>query len=38
MYSAFRHYIPRSFLVLGLVEATLLLVSIYLGVWLRVAG
>jgi sugar transferase (PEP-CTERM system associated) len=35
MHSAFRHYIPRSFLMLGAVEAALLLISIYFGVWLR---
>lgn len=35
MHSAFRHYVPRSFLLLGLAEMALLLLSIYLGVWLR---
>jgi len=31
----FGHYIPRSFITLGVVEFVILLVSVYLGVWLR---
>jgi sugar transferase (PEP-CTERM system associated) len=31
----FRHYIPRSFIVLGLAEFLILIVSVYVGVWLR---
>lgn len=38
MHSVFRHYIPRSFLVLGLIEAVTMLISIYVGVWLRLGG
>ncbi len=38
MYSAFRHYVPRSFLMLGLIEAALLFGAIYMGVWLRFGG
>jgi sugar transferase (PEP-CTERM system associated) len=31
----FRHYIPRSFIVLGLAEFLILISSVYVGVWLR---
>jgi sugar transferase (PEP-CTERM system associated) len=31
----FRHYIPRSFIALGLIEFLILMFSVYLGVWLR---
>jgi sugar transferase (PEP-CTERM system associated) len=31
----FGHYIPRSFIVLGFVEFLILILSVYLGVWLR---
>ena len=35
MIRIFRHYIPRSFIVLGLVEFFILMFSVYVGVWLR---
>jgi sugar transferase (PEP-CTERM system associated) len=35
MIRIFRHYIPRSFIVLGLVEFFFLISSVYVGVWLR---
>src|SRR3569623_1348188 len=31
----FRHYIPRSLILLGLLEFLILVYSVYLGVWLR---
>jgi len=31
----FRHYIPQSFIVLGLAEFLILISSVYMGVWLR---
>ena len=35
MIRIFRHYIPRSYIVLGLAEFLVLMVSVYAGVWLR---
>ena len=35
MIRLFGHYIPRSFIVLGLAEFTILILSVYVGVWLR---
>lgn len=35
MIRIFRHYIPRSFIVLALVEFLALTFSVYVGVWLR---
>lgn len=35
MIRIFRHYIPRSFIVLGLIEFLVLMLSVYAGVWLR---
>ena len=35
MYRIFRHYIPKSLLILGVAEALILLVSVYLGVTIR---
>ena len=35
MIRIFRHYIPRSYIVLGLAEFLLLILSVYAGVWLR---
>lgn len=35
MIRIFGHYIPRSFIALGLVEFVLLMLSVYAGVWLR---
>ncbi|MGE0385613.1 MAG: TIGR03013 family XrtA/PEP-CTERM system glycosyltransferase [Gammaproteobacteria bacterium] len=35
MYRIFRHYIPKTLLILGATEALILLVSIYLGVTVR---
>ncbi|MCC7410627.1 MAG: TIGR03013 family PEP-CTERM/XrtA system glycosyltransferase [Gammaproteobacteria bacterium] len=35
MFRIFRHYIPKTLLMLGLAEALILLVSIYLGVTLK---
>ncbi len=37
MYRIFRHYIPKTLLMLGFAEALILLVSIYLGVSLKLA-
>lgn len=31
----FGHYIPRSFIILGLIEFGLLICAVYVGVWLR---
>lgn len=31
----FGHYIPRSFIILGLIEFGLLICAVYIGVWLR---
>jgi sugar transferase (PEP-CTERM system associated) len=31
----FRHYIPRSFIALGLIEFLVLMLSVYAGVWVR---
>lgn len=38
MLRLFRHYVPHSFLWLGMIEAAILLLSIYLGAWLRFGG
>ncbi len=35
MYRIFRHYVPKTLLILGFAEALILLVSIYLGITLR---
>ena len=35
MIRIFRHYIPRSFIVLGLIEFLVLMLAVYVGVWLR---
>jgi len=35
MIRIFRHYIPRSFIVLGLAEFIILISAVYVGVWLR---
>lgn len=37
MIRIFRHYIPRSFIALGLLEFLILILSVYLGVWIRFA-
>lgn len=37
MIRVFRHYIPRSFIALGLIEFLILFFSVYLGVWIRFA-
>lgn len=38
MVRLFRHYIPHSFLLLGMIEVAILVLSIYLGASLRFAG
>lgn len=38
MIKVFGHYIPRSFIVLGLVELLILIISVYVGDWLRFMG
>lgn len=38
MVRLFRHYVPHSFLLLGIIEVMILMSSIYLGVSLRFAG
>lgn len=35
MIRIFRHYIPRSFIALGLIEFLVLMLSVYAGVWVR---
>ena len=35
MIRIFRHYIPRSFIVLALIEFVVLMSSVYVGAWLR---
>ncbi len=35
MIRIFRHYIPRSFIVLGLLEFAVIVSAVYIGVWLR---
>jgi len=35
MIRIFRHYIPRSFIVLGLLEFVVIVSAVYMGVWLR---
>lgn len=35
MIRVFGHYIPRSFIILGLIEFGLLICAVYIGVWLR---
>ena len=35
MIRLFRHYIPRSFIALGLMEFLILVLAVYLGVWMR---
>src|SRR3990172_3845726 len=36
MFRIFRHYIPKTLLMLGIAEAVILLVSVYIGITLRV--
>jgi sugar transferase (PEP-CTERM system associated) len=38
MYRIFRHYIPRTLLMLGVAEAGILIVSVYIGVTLMLIG
>ena len=38
MIRVFRHYIPKSLVILGTCEFIILVVSVYLGVTLRFAG
>lgn len=38
MLRLFKHYVPHSFLMLGVIEALILILSIYLGASLRFAG
>ena len=38
MFRLFRHYIPKTLLMLGAAEALILLVSIYIGVTLKLMG
>ncbi len=38
MVRVFRHYIPTAFVLLGVIEALILILSVYLGVSLRFWG